>query len=109
MSIALIGVGMSLDNYEEPKCKHGHARGAESLANWLRKRHLGHPKIYKDGAKAKEEIQGKTGLIFFKDCFTRQNETVARGDHIDLWDTDGTMTYDDPNNKAREVWFWELV
>jgi len=26
--------------YSEPKCSHGHARGAESLANWLWKNHL---------------------------------------------------------------------
>jgi hypothetical protein len=109
MSIALTGASLSLDNYEDPRCKHGHARGAESLANWLWRRHLGRPKIYKDGAKGKQEIKNMTGIIFFKDCFQRKNETSFRGDHIDLWHIDRTMTFDDRDNKAKEVWFWQLV
>ena len=35
MSIALEGAGFSLADYSDPKCSHGHARGAESLANYL--------------------------------------------------------------------------
>jgi hypothetical protein len=35
MSIALLGAGFSLGGYTEPRCRHGHARGAESLAQFL--------------------------------------------------------------------------
>ncbi len=87
MSIALNAEGTIVignKTYPEPRCAHGHARGAESLANFLWKR-IGKPKIYTEGAKAKVAIAGKSGIVFFKDCFTRDGETVARGDHIDLW------------------------
>lgn len=95
--------------YSEPKCSHGHARGAESLANWLWKNHLRRPKIYLDGKTAKTDIKDKTGIIFFKDCFTRSGETRAVGDHIDLWNKEKeTATYNDPRNAAQQIWFWEL-
>ncbi len=46
-------ITINKNTYSEPKCAHGHARGAESLANWLWKHHLGRPKIFMDGAEAK--------------------------------------------------------
>jgi hypothetical protein len=93
--------------YSEPKCAHGHARGAESLANWLCKQ-LGRPKIFTEGAKAKVILNNKTGIVFFKDCFTRSGETTRVGDHIDLWNKGTTKTYSDPGNKSAQLWFWEL-
>ena len=111
MSIALNGENTITVNgatYTEPKCKHNHARGAESLANWLWKHHLKRPKIHTDGAKAKISLGSKTGIIFFKDCFTRGGETERRGDHIDLWNRGLTKTYSDPANKSAQIWFWEL-
>jgi hypothetical protein len=98
---------VSKTTYSEPKCSHCHARGAESLANWLYVK-LGPPKIYKDGAAAKRELASKKGVIFFKDCFVRAGEKRQIGDHIDLWWTGMTCSYDDPGNKAKQVWFWEL-
>jgi hypothetical protein len=95
--------------YSEPKCSHGHARGAESLATWLWRRHLGRPTIFVDGAAAKRSLVEKTGIILFKDCFTRSGETRAAGDHIDLWNRGFTKTYDDPANRSAQVWFWELT
>lgn len=112
MSIALNGertITVSAGAYPEPKCAHNHARGAESLANWLWKHHLKRPKIYNNGAKAKTRLRPKTGIIFFKDCFTRGGETQRRGDHIDLWNRGLTKTYSDPGNKAAQIWFWELA
>lgn len=97
------------NTYPEPKCAHGHARGAESLANWLWRNHLGRPQIFTDGAAAKRTLNERTGIIFFKDCFTRGGETRATGDHIDLWNRGLTKTYDDPANRAAQVWFWELA
>jgi hypothetical protein len=95
--------------YSEPRCAHGHARGAESLANWLWLNHLGRPRIFTEGATAKRSLNEKTGIIFFKDCFIRKGETVQRGDHIDLWNRGATKTYSDPGNKSKQVWFWELA
>jgi hypothetical protein len=112
MSIALNDEGsipVNEETYPEPKCKHDHARGAESLANWLWLKHLQRPIIYDNTATAKAKLQSKQGIIFFKDCFIRPNETERRGDHIDLWRTGETKTWDDPENKAKQVWFWELV
>ena len=109
MSIALNAEGTILvnkDTYTEPKCSHGHARGAESLANWLWREHLRRPKIYSDAGKAKVELMTKRGIIFFKDCFTRSDGT--QGDHMDLWDSGTVKTYDDPANSSQQVWFWEL-
>ena len=108
MSICLIKAGMPFDNYSEPKCKHGHARGAESLANWLWKNHLKPPKIYPKVKEAKTALKQSQGLIFFKNCFTRDGETARTGDHIDLWYKSKVMTYDDPKNHSHQVWFWEV-
>lgn len=111
LSISLNAEGTIVINektYPEPKCAHGHARGAESLANYLWKR-IGKPKIYADGAKAKRAIVGESGIVFFKDCFVREGEITARGDHIDLWRLGTTKTYSDPPNQAKQVWFWRLL
>lgn len=110
MSIALNGEGtlkIGKNTYTEPRCAHGHARGAESLANYLWKK-IGIPKIFADGKQAKKDLLGKSGIIFFKDCFTRSGETSAVGDHIDLWRLGTTKTYDDPANQSAQVWFWAL-
>jgi hypothetical protein len=111
MSLSLNGEGtltINKNTYSEPKCAHGHARGAESLATFLWKK-ISRPKIYTDGAKAKVALAGKNGIIFFKDCFTREGETARRGDHIDLWRLGVTKTYSDPANNSAQVWFWELA
>jgi Type VI secretion system (T6SS), amidase effector protein 4 len=103
MSVTLNTEGtitVSKSTYTEPKC---------ALANWLQSSaRLGRPTIYSDGAAAKVTLAAKRGVIFFKDCFTRDGSTVQTGDHIDLWQNGFTKTYDDPNNKAKQVWFWEF-
>ncbi|WP_339527603.1 type VI secretion system amidase effector protein Tae4 [Pseudomonas mucidolens] len=114
MSIALNGehtIKVNSSTYTEPKCAHGHARGAESLANWLWRHHLGRPTILTGSAEDRRTLQQKTGIIFFKDCFRRYGEsTEARsGDHIDVWRRGQTGSYDDPAHASRQVWFWELT
>jgi Type VI secretion system (T6SS), amidase effector protein 4 len=116
MSITLNAEGalqVSSATYTEPKCSYGHARGAESLANWLyRRQRLGRPThTYTDSAAAKRELASKTGIIFFKDCFVRGSESFEDrvGDHIDLWNKGRAKTYDDPSNNSKQVWFWELA
>ncbi len=111
MSITLNAEGtIKVDSgtYTEPKCSHGHARGAESLANWLWRNHLNRPTIYPNPANGKILIASKKGILFFKDCFTRSGETARTGDHIDLWNAGITKTYNDPANNSAQLWFWEL-
>lgn len=111
MSVALNAEGhirVDKGTYSEPKCNHGHARGAQSLATWLRKYHLGRPKIYTNGANAKSANISKTGIIFFKDCFSRDGITRT-GDHIDLWLFGQTKGFRDPHNRSAQVWFWEII
>ncbi len=110
MSIALNTEGtiiVSKKTYGEPRCEHGHARGAESLANFLWKK-IGRPKVYAAGATAKTDIQSKNGIVFFKDCFQRPGEEAVRGDHIDVWMLGVAKTYSDDSNLAKQVWFWTL-
>ena len=68
------------------------------------------------------DLNGRSGVIFFKDYWQRGNEKFANrsGDHIDLWHnnkiTGGSMLYrsiielfgfvSDLNN-SKTVWFWE--
>jgi hypothetical protein len=104
VSIALVDAGFHLTGYTDPLCKHGHARGAESLANYLWKQ-LRAPVIRKDAGKAKGLVKDKTGIVFFR------NITGFRGglgDHIDLWDRSATMTgqYFDV---CAETWFWQIA
>ncbi|MFK3798492.1 MULTISPECIES: type VI secretion system amidase effector protein Tae4 [unclassified Pseudomonas] len=114
MSIALNGemtIKVNKATYSEPKCAHDHARGAESLANWLWRHHLGRPIILNGSAEDRQRIAEKTGIIFFKDCFSRLNETPDQrsGDHIDLWDRGRTEGFADDTHMSRQVWFWELT
>lgn len=114
MSIALsdeLTIQVNKSTYSEPKCAHGHARGAESLANWLWKHHLGRPTILTGSAEDRIKLGQKTGIIFFKDCFARLGETDENrtGDHIDVWNRGRTATYDDPAHRSKQVWFWELA
>ena len=96
--------------YSEPRCAHGHARGAESLANWLwKKRQLGAPKIYSNSAADRTSLTGKTGIIFYKDFYYQPTDPDGRpsGDHIDLWNR-GLTLIGDYFHRAKAVWFWEL-
>jgi len=103
LSVALENAGFKLTSYTDPLCKHGHARGAESLANYLWKQ-VGPPRISKTAAKGKARTKSKTGIILFKNMSSFRG---GRGDHIDLWDMDASMTgqyYDD----SEETWFWSI-
>lgn len=112
MSIALSGemtLKVNTSTYTEPKCAHGHARGAESLANWLEKR-LFYPRKVGGSAQDREAFKDKTGIIFYKDCFARTGQTAENrtGDHIDLWNRGLTKGFSDGAYQSKAVWFWEL-
>lgn len=64
--------------YSEPRCSHGHARGAESLANWLWRQHLGRPSIFTDAAKAKLQLNEKNGIIFQGLLYPQWRESRGR-------------------------------
>jgi hypothetical protein len=104
MSIALEGAGFSLANYSDPKCSHGHARGAESLANHLW-RTLGRPQVFASPSGAKSSLLSKRGIIFFKDIAGFRNGT---GDHIDCWDGTSTKT-GEYFSYCKQAWFFGLL
>lgn len=129
LSECFIQSGIDLSLYTGSRCwSHlgkKHVLLAEDLANGLKK----HPP---PGFGALENIppksfqstlSNKTGVIFFKDYWRRENESVIdrSGDHIDLWNKDGITSGGmflrsileflgrvSDLNESREIWFWEV-
>ncbi|MFC4258560.1 type VI secretion system amidase effector protein Tae4 [Marinobacter lacisalsi] len=129
LSEALIRSGLSTNNIPGNKCwSHDgmeHVLLAEDLAQWLSKasiKGLGQ-KEQIDPATFQDDLEGRTGIVFFKDYWQRGNETDVNrsGDHIDLWNnneiTSSSMLYrsfaeffgmvSDLNN-SKKIWFWEV-
>lgn len=104
MSIALEGAGLSLADYHAHTCSHGHARGAEALASYLRNR-LGRPQVFANPSSAKASLRSRRGIIFFKDITDFHNGT---GDHIDLWDGSSTRR-GQYFSRCRQAWFFNLI
>lgn len=101
MSIALMGAGFSFGGYTEPRCKHGHARGAESLAQFLSR--AARPERLAS-ATAEASVSGRTGVVFFRNLAGFRG---GQGDHIDVWN--GTKTKTGAYfTSCQEVWFWPL-
>lgn len=78
---------------------------AQELANRL-EREWGKPSVI-DGAKAREFISGKKGVIFLQNAYPRARGRT--GDHIDVWNgsrigSDSTT----PFENAEKVWLWEI-
>lgn len=109
MSIAIEKVVPTFfKNYTEPKSPEGWARGAESLAVFIWRRHLGRPKIYKGSPSFRTGSKNASGIVFYKDCFTRAGQKRKLGDHIDLWSGGATMGFRDPDGDSEQVWFWSF-
>lgn len=108
LSIALEGASVPLNHFFGNKCVHGHARGAQDLANFLR-RGWGSPTwtYRRNRGLAKQLLQSHQGVIFFQNCFTREGESLRRGDHIDVWFAGTALTYENFNG-SDEIWFWKL-
>lgn len=110
MSLALNGEGshpVNAGTYSEPKCSHNHARGAESLANWLWTAYK--PAFKYTPAEAETKLKDRTGIVFIKNCFTRPGETEKNGDHIDLWNkTEMKTQTTDLFLEGEEVWFFSV-
>lgn len=108
-------IKINSETYRENLCQHGNAQGAESLAFFLRKE-IGKPTDYVNLNPArveniKSKLKKKQGIIFFRDCCLRNDESFSdrTGDHIDLWRCGDTKGYNDPGNSSKQIWFWELV
>lgn len=133
--------GIKLKSFEGVKCYHKcptgkniHVIRAQELADWLKKRPFaGCPKpLELKGNEFREKLNNRTGIIFFKDYWQRNNETgeIRTGDHIDLWDGKGIDKLASQNilenfftntlgvyidgiysnkNKSKQVLFWEIA
>ena len=129
MSECLIRSGIQVSSCPGTKCwSHSgskHLLLANDLAVWLAKTPptgIGRKEKIKAGS-FQQKLSGRTGIVFFKDYWTRGNESFENrsGDHIDLWNkykiTGGSMFYRSiielfgfvsDLNKSREIWFWEI-
>lgn len=129
LSESLIKSGITLNSFKGSKCwSHPglkHALLAEQLAHWLEGNIIqGLGKTEKiNPAFFQKELDGKTGIIFFKDYWQRGKETFENrsGDHIDLWNRNKItssgmflrsilefMGRVSDLNKSKEIWFWEV-
>ena len=129
MSECMIKSGIKLDQCPGVKCwSHAgnkHVIRAEDLASWLAKSPpsgFGKKEVISP-SQFQKELDGRTGIVFFKDYWIRGNENFEgrSGDHIDLWSksriTGSSMFYRSvieflgfvsDLNKSRKVWFWEV-
>jgi hypothetical protein len=96
ISEALITLGIKIKAVHRNKKCDGkcnrpkqHVLGAENLADWLSKKPFPNcPKVQKfTGTNFEKNVDGKTGIIFFKDYWQRNIDEKGNrtGDHIDLW------------------------
>ncbi len=129
LSEALIKSGVSTVSSKGRKCwghpGMKHILLAEEMANWLKQVNFGWlGKMQKITPKTfQEDLEDKTGIIFFKDYWQRGKESVDNrsGDHIDLWNKDeitsssmftrGILEFFgrvSDLNKSKEIWFWEV-
>ena len=93
----------------------GHILAAEEMAAWVEASGMfGHGDVF-DGDKGFDRIDGKTGIIFFKDYYGTGNQ----GDHIDLWNGSRlthprslfrfNMFSDGGEYKKAKVTFWSVA
>lgn len=129
LSECLIKSGINISHYQGNKCwSHSgpkHLLLAEDLAKGLRlspPSHFGRM-VKINPERFQKELDGKTGVIFFKDYWQRGNESeqTRSGDHIDLWNKDEITSssmfmrsiYEffgalSDLNKSKQIWFWEV-
>ncbi len=129
LSEALIKSGVSTKEVKARKCwSHQgmkHILLAEELAAWLNQSDIkGLGSVEKVNPETfQDDLEEKTGIIFFKDYWTRGNESHENrsGDHIDLWNKDEITSSSmfmreileflgqvSDFNDSREIWFWEV-
>lgn len=133
MSATLHRVGVTMKSFKGasvPLAGQKAAIRAEEFAAWLKLQPFcglpERPQLI-TGTDWQQKIKGKTGIIFFKDYWTRDGEVShASGDHVDLWNTDRLtpgfasfmrftvglsasrlLGFSDLG-KAKEILFWEI-
>lgn len=129
LSECFIQSGINVERAKGKKCwSHKGAKHlllAEDFARWMKTESL--PGFGKVETIAPADFQsildGRTGVIFFKDYWQRGRESEANrsGDHIDLWNKDGITSSSmwwravteffgvvSDLNASREIWFWEV-
>jgi hypothetical protein len=88
----------------------GHVLAAQELATWLDEKSQLATWLDENStipihmpAKSKEEVKGKTGIIFFLNGW-------GPTDHIDVWDGESLKGGDDSyfDVDYEELWFWEV-
>ncbi len=110
----------------------GHVLAAEELANGLKRFPVSGLKksIKVTPNEFKSALNGRKGIIFFKDYWQRttngKRESFRNrsGDHIDLWNgfrlahprsivqmylRVGTFGLGSDHSKSKEIWFWEVL
>jgi hypothetical protein len=137
MSIALYRAGFGLESFPRRDRVHSgngncetngaaHVLGALELARFLREA-LGDPQTFSPArrgrgcAAAFNEIRPAHGIVYFNNCFRREGEATAQGDHIDLFNgaqyfnqilrpraAGDETTGGDLFGRADGVWFWPL-
>lgn len=95
MSLALFKSGFSFGTFPDQKRIHSgkkgckldkvpHILGADELHQYLMQVWDAGEKG--KGVKIKEDIKGRTGIVYFNNCFKKKStDTSKTGDHIDLW------------------------
>jgi hypothetical protein len=132
MSVALLRCGFSLDAFQPQNHVHRnrrpcrltvpHVLRAAELGNYLMQI-WGAPELYRGATlgDARRRTQYRAGVIYFNDCFSREENGPRVGDHIDLFTGKAyynqilrlgaggdagseTSLFD----RANEVWFFPL-
>ncbi|CAH0354231.1 type VI secretion system amidase effector protein Tae4 [Aquabacterium sp. CECT 9606] len=133
VSSALHHVGVTMKSFKGAAVQLDGQRAAiraEEFATWLKLQPFcGLPSKPHNitGPDWQQKIKGKTGIIFFKDYWSRDGEVShASGDHVDLWNKDrltpgfasfmrftlglnasSILGFSDLG-KAKEILFWEV-
>ena len=135
VSVALHGVRIKLDGFNGAAVTiNGNkiAIRAQELAAWLKAQRIegiAAPPQTVTGPDWQAKIKGRTGIVYFADYWTRGNEKVPSGDHIDLWNgsrltasglSGAAVTFlrfglgiaslpgFSDLGKAKTIWFWEV-
>lgn len=126
MGHALQASGFDVSKISVRLCWHHkkqnfHALAAEELAKGLNKAAVpGIGRVQKLEPKDfTTPIDGKTGIIFFKDYWMRSGESYKQrtGDHIDLWNRNRLTNssfytfwsnYFHTYDNSKEIWFWPV-
>ncbi len=98
VSISLIESGFLLTNFNDHLCSHGHARGAQALADYIY-RQVKRPRIIPNNQDMEGFVSDKKGILFFKNL---DGDSV---DHIDIWNG-AECESGEYFDSCEEIWFW---